>query len=151
MRLALLPAVLLLGACAEDAETSYDRFNAEGETLSVSVGDEEPGELLSIDLHSSTGAVLIGVASVDPDAGPSGTIHLLEVQILEDFVHQVDKVSVEIEAPERGIQTYTLQGDSADEALYRLEIESVAGDGELRNDTLEIQVWDLSGDLDSPS
>jgi hypothetical protein len=87
MRLALLPAVLLLGACAEDAEISYDRFNAEGETLSVSVGDEGPGELLSIDLHSSTGAVLIGVASVDLDVGPFGTIHQLEVQILEDFVH----------------------------------------------------------------
>jgi hypothetical protein len=149
VRLILFSCVALLGACTEDTESAYDRFNAEGEVLSVSVGDEEVGVLALIDLYSSTGAVLVGTASVDPDGGPSGTIHLLEVEIADEFVHQVDKVSVEIDATDRGIQTYTLKGDSADEALYRLEIESVADDGELRNDQLEIQVWDLSGD--SPS
>ncbi len=146
MRLTFFSLVALLGACTEDTGAVYDRFNAEGEVLSVSVGDQEIGTLALIDLHSSTGAVVVGTASVDPDGGPSGTIHLVEVEISDDFVHQVDKVSVEIDATDRGIQTYTLKGDSADEALYRLEIESVASDGELRIDQLEIQVWDLSGD-----
>lgn len=142
---------MLLGACTEETSTAYERFNADGEVLSVSVGDEDFGTLVLIDLHSTTGAVVIGTASIDPDAGPSGTVHLLEVEISEDYVHQVDKVSVEIDAAGRGIQTYTLMGDSADEALYRLEIESVAAEGELRTDQVEVQVWDLSGDADSSS
>jgi hypothetical protein len=149
VRLTFISLVALLGACTEDSESIYERFNAEGEVLSVSVGDEEVGTLALIDLYSSTGAVIVGTASVDPDGGPSGTIHLLEVEIADDFVHSVDKVSVEIDATDRGIQTYTLKGDSADEALYRLKIESVAADGELRIDQLEIQVWDLSEDSSS--
>jgi len=150
MRLCLLSLTLLLG-CTQEEEQTFDRFNAEGETLEVHVGDQTVGELTSIALNSSTGAVEIGSASIDPDAGPSGTVHLLEVEILEDFVHQVDRVSVEIDASDRGIQSYDLNADSADEALYRLEIESVAGEGESRTDIIEVQVWDISGDTDGDS
>ena len=140
----------LLGitACAEDTELTYDRFNATGEILVVDVGAEELGEMASIDLQSSTGAVSIGRASIDPDAGPSGTLHLIEVEIAEAYVHQVDKVSVEIDSGERGLQVVDLNADSAAESLYRIEIESFSEENELRTDEIEIQVWDLSGDSD---
>ena len=90
----------LLGitACAEDSELVYDRFNASGETLEVDVGAEELGEMSSIELQSSTGAVTIGQATIDPDAGPSGTLHMLEVEILEDLIlaaHQDAKTKAE--------------------------------------------------------
>ena len=150
MRLLFFPMALVL-ACTQDEGISYDRFNAEGEILEVHVGGEDVGELASITLNSSTGAVEVGAASIDPDAGPSGTVHLLEVEILEEFVHQVDRVSVEIDALDRGVQSYDLNADSADEALYRLEIESVAGEDEIRTDTLEVQVWDITGDTDGDS
>ena len=139
---------IALGACTEGDEVVYDRFNALGEGFDVGVGAETVGELAAIELKSSTGAVLVGAASVDPDAGPSGTLHLVEVQIAEAFVHQVDKVSLEIDAGDRGVQTYDLMGDSADESLYRIEIESVADDAETRTDVFEIQLWDVSGDTD---
>ena len=143
----------LLGitACAEDSELVYDRFNASGETLEVDVGAEELGEMSSIELQSSTGAVTIGQATIDPDAGPSGTLHMLEVEILEDYVHQVDKVSVEIDSGDRGVQAIDLIADSAAESLYRIEIESFSEEGELRTDDIEIQVWDLTGDSDGES
>ena len=139
---------MLLGACTEGDEVLYDRFNASGEEFSVEVGSETLGDLATLELKSSTGAVVVGSASVDPDAGPAGTLHLIEVQVEDDFVHQVDKVSVEIDAGERGVQTYDLLGDSADESLYRIEIESVADDAETRIDVFEIQLWDVSGDVD---
>ena len=143
----------LLGitACAEDSELVYDRFNASGETLEVEVGAEELGEVSSIDLQSSTGAVTIGQATIDPDAGPSGTLHMLEVEILEDYVHQVDKVSVEIDSGDRGVQVIDLLADSAAESLYRIEIESFSEENEMRTDDFEIQVWDLTGDSDGES
>ena len=143
--------LLGVAACADDSEVSYDRFNATGETLVVDVGAEELGETASIELQSSTGAVIIGEASIDPDAGPSGTVHLLEVEIQEDYVHQVDKVSVEIDSGERGSQVIDLMADSAAESLYRIEIESFSEEGEMRTDELEIQVWDLAGDTDGES
>jgi hypothetical protein len=151
MRVFLLSTVLLLGACSQEEENIYDRFNGSNDVIEVQVGAEEIGSLAVIDLNSSTGAVVIGSASIDPDAGPSGTVHLLEVAILEEYIHQVDKVSVEIDAADRGIQSYDLQADSADESLYRLEIESVADEGETRTDILEVQVWDISGDTDGDS
>ena len=103
--------LLGIAACAEDTELTYDRFNAPDETLAVDVGTEELGEVASIDLQSSTGAITIGQATIDPDAGPSGTLHLIEVDILEDYVHQVDKVSVEIDSGERGVQVIDLNAD----------------------------------------
>jgi len=139
---------MVLGACTDGDDLLYDRFNATGEEFSVEVGTETVGERTAIELKSSTGAVLVGSASVEPDAGPSGTLHLIEVQVEEDYVHQVDKVSVEIDAGDRGVQTYDLTGDSADESLYRIEIESVADDAETRTDVFEIQLWDVSGDVD---
>ena len=151
MKRLLWVGLLGAAACAEDTEVAYDRFNATGEIIEVDVGAEELGEVASIELQSSTGAVTIGQASIDPDGGPSGTLHLLEVEIQEDYVHQVDKVSVEIDSGERGVQVIDLNADSAAESLYRIEIESFSEEGELRTDQFEIQVWDLAGDSDGES
>ena len=151
MRLFLVTCFMVAVACTDDSEPAYEQFNAQGEVLEVQVGEPEVGEMALIELHSSTGAIRIGDASIDPDAGPSGSVHDLEVRILEDYVHQVDRVSVEIDAGDRGSQSYDLQADSADEALYRLEIQSFAQDSEQRTDVLEIQVWDLAGDQDGES
>ena len=151
MRSSFLLSLLVLGACSEDAEVAYDRFNATGEGFDVVVGTSELGEMVSIELLSSTGAITIGQASIDPDSGPSGTLHLVEVEIAEDYVQQVDRVSVEIDAGERGVQTIDLLADSAAESLYRLDIESFSEEGEERTDVIEIQVWDIAGDADGES
>ena len=118
--------------------------------MEVQVGEAEM-EMWLFRVAFFHGAIVIGEASINPDAGPSGSIHDLEVQILDEYVHRVDRVSVEIDAGERGVQTYDLNADSADEALYRLEIQSFAEDSEIRTDVLEIQVWDLIGDQDGES
>ena len=143
--------LLALSACSEESEIIYDRFNATDEVFEVVVGATELGEVALLDLYSSTGAVMIGQASIDPDAGPSGTLHLIEVEILEDYVHQVDRVSVEIDSGARGVQVIDLYADSAAESVYRIEMESFSEEGEQRTDELEIQVWDTSGDADGES
>jgi hypothetical protein len=142
---------MVAAACTDDTGPAYEQFNAQEEVMEVRVGEAEIGDVALLELHSSTGAIVIGEASINPDAGPSGSIHDLEVQILDEYVHRVDRVSVEIDAGERGVQTYDLNADSADEALYRLEIQSFAEDSEIRTDVLEIQVWDLIGDQDGES
>lgn len=148
-RLALL--ALALVACDEAEEETYVQFNADDEQLTVEVGASELGEAESIDLHSTTGEVLIGTATVDPSAGPIGTEHALVVEILDAYEHMVDRVSVRTDSGERGEDEYDLVPDSADEGFFKLVIVSVGAEGEQRSDTLTILVWDVEGDDDGES
>lgn len=139
---------LALGACDEDDETSYVQFNADDDALSIDVGAAELGEPTTIDLHSTTGEVVIGTASVDPSAGPIGTEHTLIVQISDNYENLVDRVSVRTDSGDRGEDEYDFISDSADEGLYKRILVSVGAEGEQRTDTLTIRVWDVEDDDD---
>jgi hypothetical protein len=147
--LALLSlAVLAPLSCNEDDETTYVQFNADDDELSVDVGADEVGPAETIDLHSTTGEVVIGSASVDPDAGPIGTEHVIRVQIDDAYENIVDKVTVRTDSGSRGEDEYDMVADSADEGFYKLTIVSAGADGEHRTDILTIKVWDVEDDDD---
>lgn len=144
----MLLSVLLFG-CDPDEEVTYEQFNAPDDALSVEVGAASELDESSIELHSSTGAVVVGTATVDPGGGPSGTVHTVTVEVYDDYQHIVDRASVRTDSGDRGVDEYDMTGDSADEGYYVLELTSVAGDGETRTDTLTIRLWDVEGDDDA--
>lgn len=135
-------------SCGEDDEPTYVQFNADDDELTVEVGADEVGPAETIDLHSTTGEVVIGTASVDPDAGPIGTEHVIRVQIDPAYENIVDKVTVRTDSDARGEDEYDLVADSADEGFYKLTIVSVGAEDEHRTDTLTIKVWDVEDDDD---
>jgi hypothetical protein len=138
---------LLCSSCTGDEGVVYEQFNADGEQLTVTVG-EEIGELQQIPLFSTTGTVEIGSASVDPDGGPVGSIHTVEVTIFEEWAHIVDGVDITVVSQERGEQEFSLISDSADEGLYILEVTSAGYEDEARTDTFTLFVLDIVGDAD---
>ncbi|MDG1478308.1 MAG: hypothetical protein P8R54_01895 [Myxococcota bacterium] len=136
----MLIAVLL--ACTEGEENAYTRFNSESDQLTIQVGTEELLEAVSVSLYSTTGTVEIGSASVDPGGGPIGTIHTLTVEVFDDWENEVSRVSVRTDSGDRGEDEYDLEADSADEGLYLRELSSVGDEGESREDTFSIYVWE---------
>ncbi len=141
-------ALILLAGCESDEEETYVQFNADDEALSVEVGAAEAGEPSSITLHSTTGEIEIGTATVDPGSGPIGTEHTITVEIFNNYEHMVDRVSVRTDSGDRGEDEFDLRPDSADEGYYERALVSVGEDGEQRTDTLTIFVWDVEGDED---
>ncbi len=120
----MLLAVLL--ACSEGDEVTYTQFNSDTDQLTIQVGTEELLDPVTISLYSTTGTVEIGSATADPGGGP---MH-----------HDVGKG---VEKPgDRGEDEYDLEGDSADEGLFQLELSSVGDEGETREDTFTIRVWE---------
>lgn len=147
LRWAKVLLLVVLGACTEDDEVTYEQFNADDDEITIAVG----GELLdavTVELHSTTGEVVIGSASVDPGGGPIGTEHTILVQIDDAYEDEVDRVSVRAKAEGRGDDEYDLQGDSADEGLYKRTLVSQGEEGETREDTFVIRVWDIVDDTD---
>lgn len=138
----------LLFACTGDQEAAYEQFNAPDDALSIEVGVAELLDPVTIDLWSNTGEVVVGAATVDPGGGPGGTIHNIVVEVFDDYEDVVDRASVRTDSGDRGEDEYDLTRDYADEGIYKLEIQSVADDGEVRTDTLTIRLWDetSSGD-----
>jgi hypothetical protein len=92
--------------------------------------------------------VVIGSATVSPGGGPIGTTHDLVVVIDDAYEDKVDRVSVRIDAGDRGEDEYDLDRDSADEGYYKLSMVSVGEEGEVREDRFTIKVWDEDGDAD---
>ena len=150
-RLLIAALVLpLLGAsdCGSKDEDTYVQFNADDDTLTIDVGTEDVGEAVSIDLHSTTGSVVIGTATVDPSSGPIGTEHTITVEIFDAYENMVDRVSVRTDSGDRGEDEYDLVGDSADEGFYKLTLVSVGDEGETRQDSFTVRVWDIEDDDD---
>jgi hypothetical protein len=146
----MILAVLL--ACTEGDEVTYTRFNATDDTLTIQVGTSELLDPVAISLYSTTGTVEIGSANVDPGGGPIGTIHTLTVEIFDDWENEVSRVSVRTDSGDRGEDEYDLEADSADEGLYLYELSSAGDEGESREDTFTINVWeDDSSDTTSSS
>ena len=145
--LAWIPYIFL--SCEETPEDP-NQFNAQDESLSVLVGIStlEPDQTRK--LSSTTGLVEVADAIISPGGGPSGTIHQIQVQVLEEYTDKIQEVRVNINAGERGISQYTLINDSAQSNLYVLELESIAQDGEQREDVFTFSLWDLPSAESNP-
>jgi hypothetical protein len=136
----MLLAVLL--ACTESDEVTYAQFNAETDQISIQVGSGEVLDATSVSLFSTTGTVEIGTATADPGGGPIGTEHTLTVEVYDDWENDVSRVSVRTDSGDRGEDEYDLEADSADEGLFQIVLVSVGDEGESREDTFTIRVWE---------
>ncbi len=147
MPLILSLAFALMG-CNRDEEVTYTQYNHEEDSLAVEVGVAELLASVDIDLHSSSGEVVIGSASVDPGGGPIGTEHEVVVIISDDYQDDVDRVSARLSSPNRSEDEFELDQDSADEGYYKTILQSVGDDGEVRTDTVTVRVWEAIPDED---
>lgn len=137
--LSLLP---LLAACTDGNDRDWFLFNAEGDVIEVRVtAGAETGEAVSIDLHSTTGAVVIGSAVLDPGSGPVGTEHRLTVEVGDTWQEDVGRVAVSADSGERGVEQFELRQDSADHGFWVLDLTSAGSEGETRTDQLTVQLF----------
>ncbi len=139
--------LLALAACSDEIE--YEQFNAEDDVLEVQVTAKEILPDASIDLHSSTGEVVLGSATVSPGGAPAGTLHSLVVEVIDAYENVVDRASVVIESDGYAERSLDLVRDSADEGIYKIELISQGEPGEERTDRFTIQLWDIVGDDDA--
>ena len=136
----MLLAVLL--ACTESDEVTYAQFNADTDQISILVGADEVLDPATVPLYSTTGTVEIGSATADPGGGPIGTEHTLTVEVYDDWENDVSRVSVRTDSGDRGEDEYDLEADSADEGLFQIVLVSVGDEGESREDTFTIRLWE---------
>ncbi len=131
----------LLGGCEATEEVDWVRFNSD-DTLEVQVVDsEELGDAVEADLYSTTGAVVVGQASVDPGSGPVGTDHLVTVEVLDAWQDMVGLVTVQTDSGERGVEEHELVQDSADHGMWIRTLTSAGAEGEERTDTFTVLLW----------
>jgi hypothetical protein len=134
--------VLLTGfSCTQD-KTVWVAFNADSDAVTVEVTASEVGAAVATDLHSTTGASVVGSASVDPGSGPVGTTHRVEVHVDTDFVDRVGKVEVLADSGDRGSRTFSLLQDSADTGLWVVDVSSHGSSGEVRSDTFTFELYE---------
>jgi hypothetical protein len=142
----------LLFACTQDDEPTYVRYNGDADSVEIQVGvetvyvtddaGEEVAETATVPLTSTTGAVQLGTGTVDPSAGPIGTIHTITVYVLDDYAGDVDRVTVRTDSGDRGEDEYDLERDSAGEGWWVFELESVGDEGEVRTDTFTFNLYE---------
>lgn len=144
---------LVLLACTETAVTEYVQYNGDDDTVQVEVGvptryvtDAEGNELtetVTTALTSSTGSVEVGVGTVDPSAGPVGTLHRVVVQMQDAYAGDIDRVTVRTDSGDRGQDEYDLERDSAGEGWWVFELESVGEEDEVRTDTFTFRLYQV--------
>lgn len=152
-----------LMACDSTSETTYDRFNADDNAVTVSVGTDtvyetdetgaavldDSGEPVPVSvsclLTSTADEVELGTGSVTPSAGPVGTLHTVWVELNEDYASDVDKVQVTTSSGDRGEDTYSLDADSAGDGVWVMELVSYGEEGEVREDTLTFSLFEAVG------
>jgi hypothetical protein len=139
-----MASLLLLALGCTSKEVTWTQYNADTDALNVQVGTTDLLPAVSTALHSNTGEVEIGTASVDPGGGPVGTRHVVRVEVGADYKDDVDRVSVRTTSGDRGEDEYDLTADSAGEGLYVYTLESVGEDGETRDDTFTFRLWSAS-------
>ncbi len=136
--------VLSLASACEllEGDGNWARFNRENERLVIQItslpASEEVGEL---SLRSSTGAVEVATARVDPLSGPVGTEHAVVVSVLGAYWENVDRVTVDADAGERGLERFELVRDSADAGHWQVDLTSSGAAGEVREDRLSFGLW----------
>lgn len=137
---------LPLASCKDSTEPVWEQFNATTDTCAVEVGAAELLEAATTVLHSSSGEVEVGTATVDPGGGPVDTEHRITVQVDDAWEATVDRASVRTDSGSRGEDEYDMDADSADEGLYVLTLVSVGDPGETRTDVLTIRLWENTND-----
>ena len=142
MKWAYVAFIAGIGNCINGGATYWSPYNGGDDSLVVSVG-AALGDDVSLDLSSTTGATLIGTASVSPGAGPVGTEHLLTVSLDEQFAWDVGRVTVEADSV-RGMTVHELVQDSADTGLWLVSVTSLGNDDEVREDTFRFVLWQES-------
>lgn len=135
----IVAAGLALAGCKED-ETVWVRFNGD-DAMQVAVTVEPPGPPAIADLHSTTGSIVIGTATLDPGSGPPGTDHTLTLLVSDEYEDYVGRASVVVDAGPRGREEIELVQDSADHGLWWRVLTSVGGEGETRTDTFGFRLW----------
>ncbi len=148
-RFGLFGICLLAFGCGEEEDETLSLFNASDDTFEINVGTEEVGTEKTIDLHSSTGQVIVGTATINPDAGPIGTEHELVIIVDDTWEAQVEKVRLTVDSGDRGIESFTMIRDSADPGYHTVSILSVGEEGETRTDIFTIEL--LANDNPTPS
>jgi hypothetical protein len=154
----LLFCSLLWVGCNKD-DVDWTRFNSEMDVLEVHVTQSEEVvdiegcalDTTCIDLHSRIEGAVIGTASVDPAAGPVGTLHKVLAVVGDDWEEQVGRVSLSIDGP-RGVEDFELEQDRANPGAWGLTIESVGSrgkSGEDRVDVVTILLWEAEVDTES--
>lgn len=133
--------VLGLLGCEEETATSWEQYNADGDVVSVSVGSADVLEAVTTVLHSSSGELEIGTASVDPGGGPIGTEHTVLVTVTADYAADVGRVSVRTDSGDRGEDEFDLDADSTGTGIFKQSMISVGDEGESREDTLTFRLW----------
>jgi hypothetical protein len=136
----ILPALI---GCKEDIVLEYEQFNDVSDTLSVQVGVEKNTTPATIDLHSTTGQIIVGWAEMSPSAGPIGTKHTLVVNVDNRWEDEVSRVTIRTDSGSRGKDEYDMVTDSADEGLHQLELISVGSEGESRTDYFTVRLWKI--------
>lgn len=128
-----------------DSDVEWARFNATDDQVEVALTTSDTvGDPVSTELHSSTGAVVVGTGTVDPGSGPAGTRHTVQVDVADAYQETVGRVSVFVDAGARGREEFELERDSADIGYWQLEIESYGDAGESRTDTFAFRLWQVA-------
>jgi hypothetical protein len=142
-------SLVLLVGCPPD-ESAWEAFNADGESVEVEVtASEELGAAVERELFSTTGAVLVGTATVDPSSGPVGTDHEVLIQVDDAFEADIARVTVETDAGERGLEEHELVQDSADHGSWWRSLTSAGDEGEERTDTFTFHLWTAAAGSDT--
>lgn len=139
----LLPTMLLsLAGCkSEEDDFPFIRFNADDDHLVVCVGDGAGCTPVgTTDLLSTNGSTVVGTATVDPESGPVGTVHRIEIDVDDEWSEIVQLAQVELDG-DRGTQSWDMQQDSADHGNWVIEVESLGDDGESREDRVDVLLW----------
>lgn len=143
VRAVWLVGFVSLGICSDD-DAYYKPFNGDDDAVELAVGPSDDLEPISVDLYSNTGSILVGVGTVTPGAAPVGTDHDVSVEVLEDFEETVERVTIEVEAGDRGTSEHVLRQDSADRGLWKVAITSRGEEGEIRTDRLRFVLWEAA-------
>jgi len=150
----LTATLVLLLACTQAEETTYEQYNADDNSVEVEVGTDtryvladdgvtQVPEAAETALTSNTGTVEIGTGTVTPSAGPIGTVHVVSVDIDEDYAADVDRVTVRTSSGDRGEDEYDLDRDSTGEGYWVYKLESVGEADEQRTDTLTFRLYQV--------
>jgi hypothetical protein len=137
----LAAVAFALVACSDDDTIGLVRFNNAADAVAIGVtAGPELGDPVERVLASNTGATQVGLATVTPGSGPIGTEHRVFVEVANDFQDLVIRARL-VATGDRGEQRYRLLRDSADPALWLLDVVSYGDPGEERQDTFTFELW----------
>ena len=136
-----LPLLLFAAGCPSSDEVEWVRFNAD-DTFDVQITPGvDPGPSVQAVLTSTTGAVVVGSVTLDPGAAPAGTLHELWVHVGEAYKDSVGKVELSVDSGARGVETFSLERDSADHGAWWVELRSVGDATETRTDVFSVLLY----------